>query len=106
MSRNLYIAAAALLFCSLVAFAMTFATSAYQPGLPVNGTLWKTASLLALLGGLIAALFGVLTAMFEQVARRDEHRRQRDGGRVIEFPAGRAGQEKYSPRDRPDRRER
>lgn len=100
MSRFLYITAAALLLFTLIAFGMTFAGSAYQPDLPVGGSLWKTTGMFSLLGALLAAFLGVLTRMFEQVGRRNA---ARGGGRVIEFPgkAGRtAGQEKYSPRDR------
>ena len=104
MSRFLYITAAALLLFSAVAFAMTFSVSSYQPDLPAGGSLWKTTSLFLLLGALIAAFFGILTRMFEQVGRRNEERRLREGGTVIEFPgkSGRPhGQEKYSPRDQP-----
>jgi predicted outer membrane lipoprotein len=76
MSRNLFILASVLLLFSMLAFAMMFAPNVAQPGLPANGTLWKTASMFLLLGALIAAFFGVLTAMFEQVDRRAQERRR------------------------------
>jgi uncharacterized membrane protein len=77
MARNLYILAATLLLFALVSCGMTFVSPTYQPGLPGNGSLWKTISLFLTLGGLIVALLGVMTAMFEQVDRRAEERRQR-----------------------------
>jgi hypothetical protein len=78
VARNLYILGATLLFFALVSCGMTFVGSSLQPGLPGNGSLWKTVSLFLTLGGLVAALFGVMTAMFEQVDRRSEERRQRE----------------------------
>lgn len=100
MSRYFYLSAGALLLCAVVAFGMSFRVSAYQPDLPSGGSLWRTASLFMLVGALVAAFFGVLMAMFEQVERRSEERRRREGATVIPFPGGaRAGQEKYSPRD-------
>ena len=78
MARNLYILAATLLLFALVSCGMTFVGSSLQPGLPGNGSLWKTISLFLSLGGLVVALFGVMTAMFEQVDRRAEERRQRE----------------------------
>jgi len=77
MARNLYILAATLLLFALISCGMTFFSSAAQPGLPGNGSLWKTISLLLLLGGLLIALLGMMTAMFEQVDRRAEERRLR-----------------------------
>jgi hypothetical protein len=42
MSRNFYILAAALCFFALLAAGMTFVPSSFQPGLPANGSLWRT----------------------------------------------------------------
>ena len=78
MARNLYILAATLLLFALVSCGMTLLSPTFQPGLPGNGSLWKTTALFLTLGGLIVALFGVMTAMFEQVDRRAEERRLRD----------------------------
>ncbi len=74
MSRNLYILAATLLLFSLVSCGMMFTENAMQPGLPGNGSLWKTSGLFLLLGAVIAAFTGVMTALFEQVERRNEAR--------------------------------
>ena len=81
MARNLYILAATLLLFALVSCGMTFVSNGLQPGLPGNGSLWKTISLFLTLGGLVVALFGVMTAMFEQVDRRAEERRLRERAR-------------------------
>jgi hypothetical protein len=77
MARNLYILAGTLLLFALVSCGMTFVGNA-QPGLPGNGSLWKTTALFLTLGGLAIALCGVMTAMFEQVDRRAEERRYQD----------------------------
>jgi hypothetical protein len=77
MSRNLYILAGSLLFFSLISFGMSFAPSGSQPGLPGNGSLWKTMALFLLVAALISALGGAMTAMFEQVERRNEERARR-----------------------------
>jgi uncharacterized membrane protein len=77
MARNLYILAATLVLFALVSCGMMFTSTHFQPGLPGNGSIWKTVSLFLMLGGLIVALLGVMTAMFEQVDRRAEERRQR-----------------------------
>jgi hypothetical protein len=77
MARNLYILAATLVLFALISCGMTFFGSSAQPGLPGNGSLWKTISLFLLLGGLLVALLGMMTAMFEQVDRRAEERRLR-----------------------------
>jgi len=81
VARNLYILAATLLLFALVSCGMTFVSNGLQPGLPGNGSLWKTISLFLTLGGLVVALFGVMTAMFEQVDRRAEERRLRERAR-------------------------
>jgi hypothetical protein len=81
MARNLYILAATLLLFSLICCGMMLSSSHFQPGLPGNGSLWKTISLFLLLGGLIVALLGMMTAMFEQVDRRSEERRLRQRAR-------------------------
>lgn len=77
MARNLYILSGTLLLFALISCAMTFIGNA-QPGLPGNGSLWKTTALFLTLGGLVIALFGVITNMFEQVDRRAEERRYQE----------------------------
>jgi uncharacterized membrane protein len=74
MARNLYILAGTLLLFAVISCGMTFVGNA-QPGLPGNGSLWKTTALFLTLAGLVVALFAVMTAMFEQVDRRAEERR-------------------------------
>jgi hypothetical protein len=74
MSRNLYVLAATLLLFSLVSCGMMFTENAMQPGLPGNGSLWKTTGLFLFLGAVAATFAGVMTAMFEQVERRNEDR--------------------------------
>ncbi|MGD0154817.1 MAG: hypothetical protein ABSB50_01875 [Terracidiphilus sp.] len=76
MSRNFYILAASLGFFALVSAGMTLVPSSFQPGLPANGTLWRTMSLLLLLAALASALIGVLSNLFEQVDRRSEQSRR------------------------------
>jgi hypothetical protein len=80
VARNLYILAATLLLFASVSCGMTLLPT-LQPGLPGNGSLWKTTALFLLLGGLIVALLGVMTDMFAQVDRRAEERRQRERAR-------------------------
>jgi hypothetical protein len=91
MSRNLYILAGTLFFFALISFALMWVPSSYQPGLPGNGSMWKTGGFFLLLGGLVVALAGSLTALFEQLERRAEERRIRDNqlarGKLREFPA-------------------
>ena len=55
---------------------MTLVPSSFQPGLPANGSLWRTMALLLLLGALASALIGVLSNLFEQVDRRSEESRR------------------------------
>ena len=76
MSRNFYILAAVLLFFALVSGALSLVPSSFQPGLPANGTLWRTVALMLLLAGLGSALVGVMSNLFEQVDRRSEQARQ------------------------------
>jgi hypothetical protein len=81
VARNLYILAATLLLFALISCGMTLVGNIYQPGLPGNGSLWKTIALFLTLGGLVVALLGVMTAMFEQVDRRAGERRLRERAR-------------------------
>lgn len=81
MARNLYILAATLLLFALISCGMMFSASHFQPGMPENGSLWKTIALFLVLGALMVALLGSMTAMFEQVDRRAEERRQRERAR-------------------------
>ena len=61
MSRNFYILAATLAFFALVSGGMTLVPSSFQPGLPANGTLWRTLALFLLLAALASALIGVMS---------------------------------------------
>ena len=86
MSRNFYILAGTLGLFALISGSMALVPSSFQPGLPANGTLWRTVALLLLLAGLASALIGVLSNLFEQVDRRSEEgrraaRRKRRGER-------------------------
>ncbi len=76
MSRNLYILAASLFLFALISGGMALVPSSFQPGLPANGTLWRTIAIFLLLCALIAALIGMLSNLFEQVDRRSEQARQ------------------------------
>lgn len=76
MSRNFYILAASLLFFALLAAGMALVPSSFQPGLPANGSLWRTIATFFLLCALVCALIGVMTNLFEQVDRRSEQTRQ------------------------------
>ena len=76
MSRNFYILAATLGLFALIAGGMALVPSSFQPGLPANGTLWRTVALILLLAGLASALIGVLSNLFEQVDRRSEEARR------------------------------
>jgi hypothetical protein len=75
MSRNFYILAATLVLFALLSAAASLVPSSFQPGLPANGSLWRTAALFLLLGGLAAALIGVMSHLFEQVDRRHDEAR-------------------------------
>lgn len=76
MSRNFYILAGSFMVFALIAGAMTLVPSSFQPGLPANGTLWRTIALIFLLFSLATALIGILSNLFEQVDRRSEEARQ------------------------------
>lgn len=76
MSRNFYILAASLLLFALIAGGMSLLPSSFQPGLPANGSLWRTIATVFLLCALVAALIGIMTNLFEQVERRSEEARQ------------------------------
>jgi hypothetical protein len=76
MSRNFYILAATLGLFALISVSMSLVPSSFQPGLPANGSLWRTAAMLLLLFSLAAALIGVMSHLFEQVDRRSEEARQ------------------------------
>ncbi len=76
MSRNFYILAATLGLFALISAGMALVPSSFQPGLPANGSLWRTVGLLLLLAGLASALVGVMSHLFEQVDRRSEEARQ------------------------------
>jgi fatty acid desaturase len=76
MSRNFYILAATLVFFALVSGGMSLVPSSFQPGLPANGSLWRTIAIFLMLCGLIFALIGVMSNLFEQVDRHTEEARQ------------------------------
>jgi uncharacterized membrane protein len=75
MSRNFYILAAALGLFALLSAGMALVPSGFQPGLPANGSLWRTVAMFLLLLGLGAALVAVMSHLFEQVDRRSEETR-------------------------------
>jgi hypothetical protein len=75
MSRNFYILAATLMLFTLIAGGMSLVPSSFQPGLPANGSLWRTVALFLLLVALISAFVGVMSHLFEQVDRRSEEAR-------------------------------
>ena len=72
MSRNFYILAATLGLFALISAGMALVPSSFQPGLPANGTLWRTIALLLLLSALASAFIGVMSNLFEQVDRHHE----------------------------------
>jgi hypothetical protein len=86
MSRNFYALAATLGLLALVSCGMTFVPSTFQPGLPANGSLWKTLSMFLLLLGLVSMLIGSMSHLFEQVDRRTEERRRTERQRRKKNP--------------------
>ncbi|HVN93768.1 MAG TPA: hypothetical protein VMT38_08730 [Terracidiphilus sp.] len=76
MSRNFYILGATLGFFALISGAMAMVPSSFQPGLPANGSLWRTLALLLLLAALASTLVGILSNLFEQVDRHSEQARR------------------------------
>ena len=86
MSRNFYALAATLLLLSLLSCGMTFIPSTFQPGLPANGSLWKTLSTFLLLIALISTLIGSMSHLFEQDDRRTEERRRAERERRRKKP--------------------
>jgi uncharacterized membrane protein len=76
MSRNFYILAGTLGLFALISVGMSLVPSSFQPGLPANGSLWRTVSVFLLLLALAAALVAVMSHLFEQVDRRSEEARQ------------------------------
>ena len=76
MSRNFYLLAAVLGLFTLLSAGMSLVPSSFQPGLPANGSLWRTFSLVLLLASLASALIGVMTHLFEQVDRHSEEERR------------------------------
>ncbi|MGB6724669.1 MAG: hypothetical protein WBE74_02115 [Terracidiphilus sp.] len=76
MSRNFYILAATLVLFALISAGMALVPSSFQPGLPANGSLWRTVALLLLLAGLVSGLVGIMSHLFEQVDRRSEEARR------------------------------
>lgn len=76
MSRNFYILGGTLTLFALISAGMTMIPSNFQPGLPANGSLWRTVALILLLAGLVAGLVGMMTHLFEQVDRHGEQARQ------------------------------
>jgi hypothetical protein len=76
MSRNFYILAATLSLFAVISGVMSMLPSSLQPGLPANGSLWRTLALLLLLAGLASALIGVMSHLFEQVDRHSEEARR------------------------------
>ena len=76
MSRNFYILAAVFGLFALLSGGMALVPSSFQPSLPANASLWRTAALFMALGALVSALIGVLSQLFEQVDRRSEEARR------------------------------
>jgi hypothetical protein len=80
MSRNFYILAGTLGLFALLSAGMSLMPSSFQPGLPANGSLWRTVALFLLLAALASALVGVMSHLFEQVDRRSEAARRKRRG--------------------------
>jgi hypothetical protein len=76
MSRNFYILSGTLLLFAVISGGMAMVPSSFQPGLPANGSLWRTVALILLVGGLVAGLIGIMSDLFEQVDRHSEESRQ------------------------------
>lgn len=76
MSRNFYILAGSLGLFAVLSMGMSLVPSTFQPGLPANGSLWRTIALVLLLAALASALIGMLSHLFEQVDRHSEQLRQ------------------------------
>jgi uncharacterized membrane protein YuzA (DUF378 family) len=76
MSRTFYILAGTVGLFALLSLGMSLVPSTFQPGLPANGSLWRTVALFLLLGALASALVGVLSNLFEQVDRHSEQARR------------------------------
>lgn len=76
MSRNFYILAATLGLFAVLSMGMSLVPSSFQPGLPANGTLWRTVALILVVAALGSALIGVMSNLFEQVDRRSEQARR------------------------------
>ena len=77
MARNLYALASSLLLFSLISCGMSMLPSSAQPGLPGNGSLWKTTALFLFVGALVALLAGSIATLYSQVERRNEERGRR-----------------------------
>jgi hypothetical protein len=75
MSRNFYILGGTLGLFALLSAGLSFVPASFQPGLPENGSMWRTVALVLLLAGLASGLVGVMTHLFEQVDRRSERAR-------------------------------
>ena len=81
MARNLYILAGTLFFFALASWAMVAITLHDQPGLPGNGSLWRTVGMFLCLLSIFVTVIGVATQMYEQVARRSREREDAAGTR-------------------------
>ena len=81
MARNLYILAGTLFFFAVVSWLMVTSTLHDQPGLPGNGSLWRTIGMFLCLLSIIATVAGVATQMYEQVDRRNREREDQRGAR-------------------------
>ena len=81
MARNLYILAGTLFFFALVSWTMVGFSLHDQPGLPGNGSLWRTIGMFLFLFSILTTVAGLATQMYEQVARRSREREDADAGR-------------------------